>query len=64
VAIGKAQGNTWTWNADEKMNGVTTKGRYVVTLLTPDSYTFKSQVQTPAGALVTVMEGTAIRSPQ
>jgi hypothetical protein len=64
VAIGKAQGDAWTWNAEEKMNGVTTKGRYIVTLLTPDSYTFRSQVQKPGGAWVTVMEGTATRSPQ
>ena len=64
LAIGKAQGNTWTWNAEEKMNGITTKGRYVVTLATPDSYTFSSQVQKPGGAWVTVMEGTAARSPQ
>ncbi|MGA2689394.1 MAG: DUF1579 family protein [Candidatus Korobacteraceae bacterium] len=64
VAIGKAQGNTWTWNAEEKMNGVTTNGHYIATLLTPDSYTFRSQVQKPGGGWVTVMEGTATRSSQ
>jgi hypothetical protein len=62
VAIGKAQGNTWTWNAEEKMNGVTTPGRYTVTLQSPYSYTFKSEVQKPGGAWVTVMEGTATRT--
>ena len=64
VATGKADGYTWTWDAEEKMNGITTKGRYMVTLTSPSSYTFKSEVQKPAGGWVTVMEGTATRSPQ
>src|SRR5271157_5657118 len=56
MATGHLQGNTWTWIAEQKMNGVITKGRYTMTIVTPDSYTFKSEVATPSGGWSTVME--------
>jgi hypothetical protein len=62
VALGHVQGNTWTWTAEEKMNGIIAKGRYTVTLVSPTSYTFKSEVATPSGGWSTVMEGKATRS--
>lgn len=62
VAIGNVQSNTWTWNAEEKMNGVTTNGRYTFTAQSPYAYTFKSEVQKPDGTWVTVMEGKATRT--
>ncbi len=62
VALGHVQGNTWTWTAEEKMNGATVNGRYTVTLVSPTSYTFKSEVATPSGGWSTVMEGKATRS--
>ena len=49
VALGHVQGNTWTWTAEEKLNGATVSGRYTVTLVSPTSYTFKSEVATPSG---------------
>ncbi len=61
VATGRVQGNTWTWMAEEKMNGVTAQGRYTMTIVSPDSYTFKSEVATPGGGWATVMEGKATR---
>jgi len=63
VALCKVQGDTWVWNADEKMNGIATKGRYTVNLTSPNAYNFKSEVQKPDGSWVTVMEGTATRVP-
>jgi hypothetical protein len=62
VATGHVGGNVWTWTADEKMNGVVVKGRYTVTLVSPASYTFKSEVATPSGGWSSVMEGKATRS--
>lgn len=62
-AIGKLSGNTWTWNAVQQMNGVATKARYTFTFVSPDSYSFKSEVASPNGAWVTVMQGTATRTP-
>lgn len=64
VAIGTAEGDTWVWNAQEKLNGVATRGRYIVTLTSPASYTFKSQVGKPGGGWDTVMEGKATRVQQ
>ena len=62
VALGHVQDNVWTWTAEEKMNGATVNGRYTVTLVSPTSYTFKSEVATPSGGWSTVMEGKATRS--
>jgi hypothetical protein len=61
VAIGHVQGNTWTWTAEEKMNGATVNGRYTITITSPATYTFKSEVATPSGGWTSVMEGTATR---
>ena len=62
VAECKPQGVQWTWSVEQKMNGVTTSARRVLTLTSPDSYTFKTEVEKPGGGWVTVMEGTATRS--
>ncbi len=62
IALGHVQGNVWTWTAEEKMNGATVNGRYTITLVSPTSYTFKSEVSTPSGGWNTVMEGKATRT--
>jgi len=61
MATGKLDGNTWTWTAEQKLNGVVTQARYTITTVTPDSYTFKQEVATPGGGWTTVMEGKAGR---
>jgi hypothetical protein len=58
----KPEGATWVWNMAQKMNGVAASRRETVTLLSPNSYTFKSEVQKPDGTWATVMEGTAART--
>jgi hypothetical protein len=62
MAIGEVEGNTWTWTAEEQLNGVTAKGRYTMTIVSPTVYTFKSEVATPNGGWSTVMEGKATRT--
>jgi hypothetical protein len=62
MAEGTVEGKTWVWNAEEKLNGVVTKGRYTVTFISPDAYSFKSEVPKSDGGWVTVMEGKATRS--
>jgi hypothetical protein len=62
MATGDFHGNTWLWNAEEQLNGLTTKGRYTITVVSPTSYTFKSEVADPNGGWATVMEGTATRA--
>jgi len=62
VALGHLNGNTWTWNSEEKLNGITVTGRYTVVETGPDTFTFKSEVADPKGGWVTVMEGKAQRA--
>lgn len=59
LALGHISGNTWTWDSEEKLNGLIIKGRYTVVETGPDSFTFKSEVADPKGGWVTVMEGKA-----
>jgi len=62
VALGHLNGNTWVWNAEEKLNGVVVKGRYTIVETGPNTFTFKSEVADPkGGGWATVMEGTATR---
>jgi hypothetical protein len=58
----KPDGAIWVWDFAEKMNGVAASRRETVTLLSPNSYRFKSEVQKPDGSWATVMEATATRS--
>jgi len=62
LALGEVHGNIWTWTAEEKLNDVITKGRYTITITSPTTYEFKSEVATPTGAWSSVMEGKAVRS--
>ena len=62
MAIGHLDGNTWTWTAEQKLNGVIANARYTFHFVSKNSYTFKSEVASPSGAWVTVMEGTATRT--
>lgn len=61
LALGHLNGNTWTWDSEEKLNGVVIKGRYTIVETGPNSFTFKSEVADPKGGWATVMEGTAMR---
>ncbi len=63
VAIGHLDGNVWTWKAEQKLNGVIAQARYTFNFVSKNSYTFKSEVQEQGGAWVTVMQGTATRTP-
>ena len=62
VATGKFEnGNTWTWTAVEKMNGVATNARNTVVLTSNTTFNFKTEVQDAKGAWATVLEGKATR---
>ncbi len=61
VAMGHIDGNTWTWESEEKLNGVVIKGRYTVVETGQNTYSFKSEVADPTGGWATVMEGKATR---
>ena len=61
LALGHLNGNTWTWDSAEKLNGIAIKGRYTIVETGPNTFTFKSEVADPKGGWVTVMEGQASR---
>lgn len=63
VGVGKIQGQKWIWNTTKKLNGVATRGRYITTFVSDNSYTITSQIQKPGGGWLTVTEGTATRVP-
>ncbi len=54
---GTLEGDTWTWNSEEKMGGQTMKQRFTVKQLSPTSYSFKFEMAPQGAELATVMEG-------
>jgi Protein of unknown function (DUF1579) len=61
-AVGNLKGSVWTWKAVQKLNGAAIPARYTFNFVSQNSYTFQSEVQSPKGAWVTVMQGTATRT--
>ena len=59
---GNVEGDTWTWTSTEKMGGQTMKARFILTVASPTSYTFKFEVA-PEGAAEysTIVEGKATK---
>src|SRR5262245_31743251 len=41
---GNVEGDTWTWSSTEKMGGQTMKARFILTVASPTSYTFKFEI--------------------
>jgi Protein of unknown function (DUF1579) len=46
IAKGTIEGGTWTWTSEDKAGGKTVKGRYIMRMLSPTSYTFKYDYST------------------
>ena len=62
MAVGHQSGNIWTWTAEQKLNGVVVAARYTFNFVSKNSYSFKSEVQSPDGTWVQIMDGTATRT--
>jgi hypothetical protein len=62
VARGTVQGDTWVYADEFKMGGKLVKSRYTLKHSSPNSYTFKWDVQGEGGAWTPVMEGTTTRA--
>lgn len=60
-AKGTLDGDTWTYTAEEKMNGQTMNGRFTIKQLTPTSYSFKFEMSPPGGEFATGMDGKATK---
>jgi len=58
---GSVDGDTWTWTADEKMGGMTMKGRFTMKMTSASSYTFMFEMSQDGTKWSTVMDGKATK---
>jgi Protein of unknown function (DUF1579) len=58
---GSVAGDTWTWIADEKMGGMTMKGRFTMKIISATSYTFMFEMSQDGTKWSTVMDGKATK---
>jgi len=58
---GTLDGDTWTWTSDEKMGGMTMKGRFVMKITSPTSYTFVYDMSQDGAKWTTMMDGKATK---
>lgn len=61
-ARGTWDGDTITWTSDEHMGGMTAKGRFTMSNLTPTSYNFKFEMSPDGKTWNTMMDGKATKS--
>jgi hypothetical protein len=60
-AYGAIEGDTWTWEGEGVMGGQTVKARYVMKVVSPDSYTWTWNLSVAGGEWMTLGEGTETR---
>lgn len=60
-STGTVDGDTWTWTSDERMNGMTMKGRFTMKVLSSTSYTMKFELSPDGTKWMTGMEGKATK---
>lgn len=58
---GSVEGDTWTWINDEKMGGMTMKGRFTMKVTSPTAYNFTYESSQDGTKWTTVMEGKATK---
>jgi Protein of unknown function (DUF1579) len=58
---GSVAGDTWTWVADEKMGGMTMKGRFTMKIISSTSYTFMFEMSQDGTKWSTAMDGKATK---
>jgi hypothetical protein len=56
---GTLDGDTWTWTNEEKMTGMTMKGRFTIHMTSSSSYTFAFDMSQDGTKWSTVMDGKA-----
>jgi hypothetical protein len=58
---GTIDGDTWTWIGDEKMGGMTSKGRFTMKMTSATSYNFTFDMSQDGTKWMNVMEGKATK---
>ena len=56
---GKLEGDTWTWTSDDKMGGMTMKGRFTMKMTSASSYNFMFEMSQDGTKWTTMMDGKA-----
>jgi Protein of unknown function (DUF1579) len=59
---GTVDGDTWTWIGDEKMGGMTSKGRFTMKMTSPTSYNFMFEMSPDGTKWTTLMDGKATKA--
>jgi hypothetical protein len=59
TSTGTVDGDTWTWTGDEHFGGMTFKGRVIMKVLSPKSYTIKFELSPDGANWMQAMEGKA-----
>jgi hypothetical protein len=59
---GSVDGDTWAWTSDEKMGGMTMKGRFTMKIVSPTSYSFVFEISQDGTKWTTVMDGKATKN--
>jgi len=58
---GTIDGDTWSWTSDENMGGQKFKGRFIMKVVSPTSYTYKYEMSQDGTSWTTGMEGKATK---
>ena len=58
---GSLDGDTWTWTSDEKMGNTIVKGRFVMKMTSPTSYTFTYETSPDGTKWTTMVDGKATK---
>jgi hypothetical protein len=58
---GTLDGDTWTWTSDEKMGGMTMKGRFTMKVTSATSYNFMYEMSQDGSKWSLVMDGKATK---
>ena len=58
---GTVSGKTWTWFSEEEMGGKKVKGRFILTEVSPTSYTYTYDTSADGGGWSNMMEGKATK---
>jgi hypothetical protein len=59
---GHLEGETWTWTSDEKMGGMTMKGRFTMKMTSATSYDFSYEMSEDGTKWTNLMEGKATKA--
>jgi hypothetical protein len=60
-AKGTVDGNTWTWTSDEKMGGMSMKGRFTMKMTSSTAYNFMFEMSQDGTKWMNVMDGKATK---